>query len=96
MMEVGAVAAIIVLVVGIAMRGVTHNSRADRLAVHQIADVNGDGVVDIRDALLLARKLDSGNAVSGRDVNHDGITDRKDVDAIAMLAVRLPHAGATR
>ena len=57
-------------------------------------DINGDGIVDIRDALLLARQLDAGS-VKGQDVNHDGVTDRRDVDAIAMLAVRLDR-GAVR
>jgi hypothetical protein len=51
-------------------------------------NVNGDGVIDIRDAMLLARRLESGQPAS-QDFNHDGVTDRRDVDAIAMLAVRL-------
>ena len=51
-------------------------------------DVNGDGLVDIRDALALARAIDAGSATA-HDVNHDGVTDRRDVDAIALSAVRL-------
>jgi hypothetical protein len=57
-------------------------------------DVNGDGVVDIRDALTLQRAIDAGSA-KGHDVNRDGATDRRDVDAIAMMSVRL-HRGAAR
>src|SRR5437763_3240708 len=36
-------------------------------------DVNGDGVVDIRDAMLLARRLESGQPAA-QDFNHDGVT----------------------
>jgi hypothetical protein len=69
-------------------------------AHHQVVsvegDVNGDGIVDIRDALLLARRLESGRVI-GNDFNHDGVTDRKDVDAIAMYTVRiLPEGAAVR
>ncbi len=61
-------------------------------------DVNGDGVVDIADALLLARQLDArqlddGASAAGRtrqlDMNGDGSIDRADVDAIAYAAVDL-------
>ena len=68
-----------------------------------IHDVNADSTVDIRDALALQRSIDAGGAggaggVAGRDVNGDGAIDRRDVDAIAMLAVRLDarDKGATR
>jgi hypothetical protein len=97
-LEVGAVAAVILLVIGIVLPMLTRTDRgytSGPVASQQIADVNGDGVVDIRDALLLARKLESGT-VSGRDVNHDGVTDRRDVDAIAMMSVRLNAGGTTR
>jgi hypothetical protein len=61
-------------------------------------DVNGDGVIDIRDAMLLARRLETGEPTS-QDFNRDGVTDRRDVDAIAMSAVRLDrgvNGGAVR
>ena len=57
-------------------------------------DVNGDGVVDIRDALALQQQLNRGSAGS-HDVNHDGVTNAGDVDAIAHAAVRL-DGGAVR
>jgi hypothetical protein len=60
----------------------------------RVEDVNGDGRVDIRDALKLQQELNTG-LVKGRDVNNDGVTDRRDVDAIANLAVRL-DGGAVR
>jgi hypothetical protein len=53
-------------------------------------DVNRDGRVDIRDALVLARKISDGKAQgSVWDINHDGRVDQADVAAIAALAVKL-------
>jgi hypothetical protein len=57
-------------------------------------DVTGDSIVDIRDALTLQRAIERGMK-GGVDPNHDGITDRRDVDAIAMMAVRI-EGGAVR
>jgi hypothetical protein len=56
-----------------------------------VGDANRDGIVDIRDALVLARKIEAGpvDVTSREDLNNDRAIDRKDVDAIAMLAVRL-------
>jgi hypothetical protein len=42
--------------------------------------------VDIVDALKLAHQVEAGK---GRDVNGDGRIDKADVDALAMVAVRL-------
>ena len=51
-------------------------------------DVNGDGRVDILDALALSRQIDRGTA--GRfDLNGDGRVDQQDVHAVAAHAVRL-------
>lgn len=54
-------------------------------------DADGNATVDIRDALALARKVDAGDVAWTRweDVNRDKVIDRKDVDAIARMAVRL-------
>ena len=61
-------------------------------------DANNDGVVDIRDAMVLARKVDAGQVAWTRweDANGDKIIDGKDVDAIAMIAVKLDGGGAVR
>jgi hypothetical protein len=61
-------------------------------------DMNHDGVIDIRDALLLARRLDAGPVAATKldDLNHDGVIDRRDVDAIAAIAVKLNDRGAVR
>jgi hypothetical protein len=53
-----------------------------------VADVNGDGKVDVLDAFALANQLKSGASVSA-DVNGDGVVDEKDVREIAARAVRL-------
>lgn len=51
-------------------------------------DLNRDGVVNILDAMALQRGLDDGSN-ERHDTNGDGVTDRRDVDAIAMAAVQL-------
>ena len=60
-----------------------------------IGDVNGDGIVDVRDALALAKKVEARTASFTRfdDVNGDKVVDQKDVDAVAMLAVRVDRRG---
>ncbi len=61
-------------------------------------DLNGDGKLDILDALLLAREIKANQIqehlaekafVALRDLNGDGAIDQRDVDAIAQLAVSL-------
>jgi hypothetical protein len=48
------------------------------------------GRVTILDAFALARHLKAGDAMQAEwDTNHDGVVDRKDVDALAMAAVRV-------
>jgi len=51
-----------------------------------VGDINGDGVVDMLDALVLAKDVERR---LGRDINGDGVVDSRDVDAVAQLAVRL-------
>lgn len=56
-------------------------------------DLNADGVVDIIDAYLLARRLEHERErldVATLDQDADGALTRADVDAIAMIAVALP------
>jgi hypothetical protein len=52
-------------------------------------DVNGDGRVDILDALALAKQIDAQNAAQKFDQNGDGKIDDADVRAVASAAVRL-------
>jgi hypothetical protein len=49
-------------------------------------DIDGNHRVDIVDALKLAHQINSGQ---GRDLNGDGVVDRRDVDTIAVAVVRL-------
>jgi hypothetical protein len=59
-------------------------------------DVNRDGRVDIRDALLLARKIAAGEMLgSAWDLNHDGRVDQNDAAIIAAQAVKLTRRGAS-
>ena len=52
------------------------------------ADLDGSGRVDIVDAYLLARRIESGDEPSAElDFNADGRVDRLDVDALAGRAV---------
>jgi hypothetical protein len=54
-------------------------------------DVDRSGQVDILDAFLLARRLDSSQSLDLQwDMNNDGVVDQRDVDALAMAAVQLP------
>lgn len=51
-------------------------------------DVDGDGQVDILDALALARRIEAGESLgSDWDLNGDGVVDGADVDVVAMRAV---------
>jgi hypothetical protein len=65
-------------------------------------DVNGDGRVDILDALALERKIEGHEQLSLKwDINRDGVVDEKDVRAIAMyvvqpMALTLRPGGAAR
>ncbi len=53
-------------------------------------DLDGNGVVDIRDAFLLARELEAGEPVaSDRDFDGNGLVDCADVDHVAAVAVAL-------
>jgi hypothetical protein len=68
-----------------------------RVALHAPAlpdDIDGNRRVDIVDALRLSHQINAGG--NGRDVNGDGAVDQRDVDAIAMAAVRIDPAGGVQ
>jgi hypothetical protein len=68
-----------------------------RVALHVPAlpdDIDGNRRVDIVDALRLSHQINAGG--NGRDVNGDGAVDQRDVDAIAMAAVRLDLPGGVQ
>lgn len=51
-------------------------------------DIDQNGRVDILDAFVMARQIQSGDS-RARDVNHDGRRDQLDVDLVARNAVML-------
>ena len=57
-------------------------------------DFNGDGKVDVLDALALARSVEARGQLSIKwDLNGDGIVNRQDADAILVDVVVLRKAG---
>ena len=54
-----------------------------------LEDVDGNGRVDILDAFTLAQRIEGSARRSAWDFNSDGAVDRRDVDLVAMAAVRL-------
>ena len=53
-------------------------------------DIDGNGRVDILDAFTLARHIEARQPTEAMwDFNSDGLIDRRDVDTVAMAAVRL-------
>ena len=57
-------------------------------------DVNGDGRLDILDALALARAVERGQvAASGWDLNGDGQVDAADANTVAQRVVAISHGG---
>lgn len=53
-------------------------------------DVDGDGVVDVRDAYLLARSVRAAQPIEARaDLDGDGRVDQADVDRLLDRIVRL-------
>jgi hypothetical protein len=54
------------------------------------ADIDRNGKVDILDAFTLARHLEADRPTDAMwDFNGDGLIDRRDVDMVALAAVRL-------
>lgn len=68
-----------------------HDRRARALAVAQpAADIDRNGKIDILDAFTLARHIESSQpADKAWDFNGDGLIDHRDVDTVALVAVRL-------
>jgi hypothetical protein len=91
---VGAAAASIVLAVFVSRGWDGREAASPTMAVSDAPgpgrDIDGNGRVDIRDAFLLARRLEADPPTESHwDANGDGRVDRRDVDALAMAAVTL-------
>ena len=75
----------------LALMGVVWVQMERRDATPEVA-TEGPTIVD---ALLLARELNDGEAVSSEyDLNGDGVVDELDVDLLAHAAVALPEGGS--
>jgi hypothetical protein len=96
---IGAAIAAAVILVVVPMSRTDGNMGAGRARaqaqMEARGDLNYDGITDIRDAMLLARRIDAKQSHEINDYNQDKVVDKRDVDAIAMIAVRL-DGGTTR
>jgi len=92
--SVAAAAAVILVVFK-----VTHHDRDNRVpqnpagVVAAAEDLNHDGKIDILDAYLMAKSLAANQAqTKDWDFNRDGTVDARDVDVVALAAVKLKGA----
>ena len=92
--SVAAAAAVILIAVKMTHRE-QPSFEADRAAVASSEDVNRDGKLDILDAYFMARKAAANEPLAKEwDFNHDGTVDSKDVDVVALSAVKIKPEGA--
>ena len=54
-----------------------------------MADINGDGEVNVLDSLFLARKIDSQVFDASKDLNEDGRLDSEDLQIVRNAVVNL-------
>ena len=57
--------------------------------ITDVRDLNGDGSIDVLDALVLARAVERGTASASWDLNRDTHIDRRDAEMIALAAVSM-------
>ena len=88
-----AAAAAIGLTVHLAVPHVSTGPKAATVARIVEGDANGDGRLDIVDALVVARAVQGGTATAAMDVNRDGQVDRQDADWIGRCAVQVDGGG---
>jgi hypothetical protein len=88
--SVAAAAAVILIVINLPRREQAASQGGGPAAVAMADDLNRDGKLDILDAYLLAKGLaDKQPLAKEWDVNGDGVINGKDVDAVALAAVKL-------
>ena len=60
---------------------------ADRKALMEIGDVNGDGIIDVKDYFLVSRAVGTQRGqpgyVEAYDLNHDGVIDTSDLSIVS-------------
>lgn len=88
-----AAAAVIILVINLRLERVPTGPVATTRQQTLAGDIDGNGRVDILDAFVLSQKIDAHSAGPSEDFNGDGVIDKRDVDAVAAVAVRLPAGG---
>ena len=96
--KVAAAAAVIILAFSLDLTQQTVQERPEQnQAVRSVAvvegrnnDIDHNGRVDILDAFTLAKQIESDRYNEADcDINGDGIVDNKDIDTVALAAVRL-------
>lgn len=93
--RVAAAAAAVAVVICVFLFSPENTQRKAKMAASDASgavaeDIDGNGRVNVLDAMRFARRLERSEASDGGpDLNEDGRVDRGDVDAVAMAAVSL-------
>ncbi len=89
--SIAAAAAVIILAFSLNLTQRPGSSTSQSILVEaQAIDIDRNGRVDILDAFKLARHIESADRTDKKwDINEDGVVNRKDVDLVALAAVRL-------
>ncbi len=89
--SIAAAAAVIILAFSLNLTQRPGSSTSQSTLVEaQAIDIDRNGRVDILDAFKLARHIESADRTDKKwDINEDGVVNRKDVDLVALAAVRL-------
>ncbi len=86
--KVGAAAAAVIVAAFWIAQSYDQARPQQQVAVRE--DIDGNGQVNILDAFVLARRLETAAPTQpGWDVNDDGLIDKRDVDTVAYAAVSL-------
>ncbi len=89
--SIAAAAAVIIFAFSLNLTQKPGSSTSQSILVEaQAIDIDRNGRVDILDAFKLARHIESADRTDKKwDINEDGVVNRKDVDLVALAAVRL-------
>jgi hypothetical protein len=93
--RIAGAAAAVILIAAVLIPTLSRTDKGMTIKAEARGDINVDGTIDVRDALALARRVEENRTKPINDFTGDKVVDRRDVDAVAMLAVRL-DAGVMR